>query len=185
MKTLKEQVHHIVNLFHSVKDKNLLWQAANQHQQIKLSHERILAETNLAATLAKKSLALGHEIALLKTRQHAELAMLKTRCKEDIKDYLQYLESLHQLKRAIQTSYAHLPDAIAQTIHHHAKSLLNTMWETEDLEEKIRHEARLIKFMTTMHEEARLFRTGTPGEKLPENTLKLINQHNNQPYPQA
>ena len=183
MKILKEQIHNIVNLFHSIKDKNLHWQAANQDQQIKLSHARILAEKNLAANLTKKSVALAHEIALLKTRQHAELVMLKTRCKEDIKDYQQYLESLNQLKLTIQTSYAHLPDAIAHAIHHHAKSLLNTMWEADDLEEKIRHEAQLIKFMTTVHEEARLYRTGTLGEKLPENTLKLINQDNSQPLP--
>lgn len=179
MKTLKEQIHNMVDLYHSIKDKNLHWQTANQDQQIKLSHARILAEKNLAANLAKKSVALAHEIALLKTRQNAELVTLKTRCKEDIQDYQQYLESLNQLKLALQTSYAHLPGAIAHTIHHHAKLLLNTMWEAEDLEEKIRQEARLIKFMATVHEEARLYRTGTLGKKLPENTLKLINQHDN------
>jgi hypothetical protein len=180
MKTLKDQIHNIVNLVHSIKDKNLQWQAANQDQLIKLSHERILAEKKLAAELAKKSVQLGHDIALLKTQQNAELAMLKTRCKEDIKDYQQYLESLNQLKLAIQTSYAHLPDAIAHTIHHHAKSLLNTMWEAEDFEEKIKREARLIKFMTTVHEEVRLHGAGMLGEKLPENTLNLINQDNSQ-----
>jgi hypothetical protein len=178
MKTLKDRIHHIVDLIHSVKDKNLGWQAANQDQQIKLSHDRLLAEKKLAAELAKKSVALAHEIDLLKTRQKSELTMFKTRCKEDVKDYQQYLESLGQLKQTIQTSYAHLPDAIAHTIHHHAKSLLNAMWEAEDLEEKIKHEAQLIKFMTTVHEEARLYRAGTLGEQLPENTLKLINQDN-------
>jgi hypothetical protein len=183
MNILKEQIHHIVNLVHSIKDKKLDWQIANQDQQIKLSHERVLAEKELAAKLAKKSVQLAHEIDLLKTRQHAELAMLKTRCKEDVKDYEQYLESLNHLKLAIQTSYDHLPDVIAHTIHHHAKSLLNSMWETENFEEKITREAKLITFMTTVHEEARLYGAGALVEKLPENTLKLINQDNSLSLP--
>jgi hypothetical protein len=180
MKTLKERIHDFVSMIHSVKYKNLEWQMANQDQQIKLSHDRLLAENKLAAELAKKSVVLAHEIDLLKTRQQTELAMLKTRCKEDIKDYEQYLESLNQLKLAIKTSYAHLPDAIANTIHHHAKSLLNAMWEAENWEEKITYEGQLIKFMTTVHEEAQLYRTGTLSDKLPANTLRLMNQDKNQ-----
>ncbi|MEQ1486087.1 hypothetical protein [Methyloglobulus sp.] len=180
MKSLKDHIHNIVNLIHAVKDKNLLWQTKNQDQQIKLSHARLLAEKQLEAELAKKSSQLAHEIALLKTRQQAELVMLKTRCNEDVKDYQQYLESLNQLKLAIQTSYAHLPDAIAHTIHHHAKSLLNMMWEAETQEDKIKYEAQLITFMTTVHEETRLCSAGMLGEKLPENTLKLIDQNKSQ-----
>ncbi len=183
MKILNHQIHNIVNLIHSIKDKNLDWRAANQDQQIKLSHARILADKKLAAELAKKSVQLAHEIALLKTRQQSELAMLKTRCKEDVEDYQQYLESLQQLKLAIQSSYAHLPDAIAHTIHHHAKSLLNSMWEAEDFEEKITREAQLIKFMTTVHEEMRLYRAGTLGENLPNKTLNLIHQEKSQSKP--
>lgn len=183
MKSLAERIHHFLSLIHSVKNKNLTWQAANQGQQIKLSHDRILAEKKLAAELAKKSVALAHEIDLLKTSQHAELAMLKTRCKEDIKDYQQYLESLNHLKQALKTSYAHLPDAITLTIHHHAKSLLNAIWEAENLEEKIKREAKLIEFMTTVHEETKLCLTGMLPDKLPENTLKLINQDKHHSLP--
>lgn len=183
MKTVKRQIHNIVSLIHSIKDKNLDWRAANQDQQIKLSHARILADKKLAAELAKKSVALAHEITLLKTRQQSELAMLKTRCKEDIKDYQQYLESLQQLKLAILSGYAHLPDAVAHTIHHHAKSLLNTMWEAENFEEKIKYEAQLIQFMMTAHEEACLHGAGKLGGKLPENTLTLISQNNSQALP--
>ncbi len=59
MKTLKERIHHIVDLIHSIKDKNLNWKAANQGQQIKLSHDRMLAEKKLADELAKKKRATG------------------------------------------------------------------------------------------------------------------------------
>ncbi len=178
MKALKYQIHNLVGLIHSIKDKDLDWRAENQGRQIKLSQALILADKKLAAELAKKSVQLAHEIDLLKTRQQSELAMLKTRCKEDIKDYRQYLESLQQLKLAIQASYSHLPEAVAHTIHHHAKTLLNSMWEAEDFEQKIKYEAQLIQLMMTVHEETRLHRAGALGEKLPENTLNLINQDN-------
>jgi hypothetical protein len=183
MKTLAERIHQLVSIIHSVKDKNLGWRTANQAHQIKLSHDRILAEKKLAAELAKKSVQLAHEIGLLKTRQNAELVMLKTRCKEDIKDYQQYLESLNQLKLAIQASYAHLPEAVTHTIHHHAKTLLNEMWEAEDLDKKIQLEARLIKFMTTAHDEAMLHRAGTQADRLPENTLMLMDYESSQTLP--
>jgi hypothetical protein len=90
--------------------------------------------------------------------------------------YKQYLESLDQLKRSIQTSYTHLPEAVAFTIHHHAKYLLNKMWEADNFEEKMQHEMQLIRFMATVHEDARLYLEGVTTEKLPENTLNLIQQ---------
>jgi hypothetical protein len=183
MKSLAERIDNFIGLIHSIKAKNLEWLSANQDQQLRLSQNRLIAENELVSELAKKKVRLAHEIELLKTRQQSELAMLRTRCKEDVKDYQQYLESLSQLKLAIQSSYAHLPDAITHTIHHHAKSLLNTMWEAENLDEKIRREAQLIEFMTTVHEEARLYRTGTLPDKLPQNTLRLMNPDKDQSLP--
>ncbi len=180
MKILQNKIDNIINIIHSIKVKNLDWRSENQDQQIKLTHKKVLADKALAAELTKRSVQLAHEINLLKTRQHSELAMLKTRCNQDVKDYQQYLQSLQQLKLVILRSYAHLPDAIAHTIHHHAKSLLNSMWEAESFEDQINHEAQLIKFMMTVHEEARLHLSGALDEKLPENTLKLINQQNSQ-----
>jgi hypothetical protein len=176
MTTLKNLVFTLLKLFHSVKDENLQWKTANQDQQVKLKHTRVLAAKTLEAELKKKSLRLEHEITLLRTKNDAELSMFKTRCKQDIKDYKQYLASLDQLKRSIQASYTHLPEAVAFTIHHHAKHLLNQMWETEDFEQKMQHEIQLINFMATVHEDARLHLEGASIEKLPERTLGLIQQ---------
>ena len=164
----------MLKLFHSVKDENLQWQKANQDQQVKLKHARVLAAKTLEAELKKKSVQLEHEITLLRTKNDTELSMFKTKCKQDIKDYKQYLASLDQLKRSIQASYTHLPEAVAFTIHHHAKHLLNQMWEAEDFEQKMQHEIQLINFMTTVHEDARLHLEGATTEKLPERTLNLI-----------
>jgi hypothetical protein len=170
----KNWVYTLVKLLHSVKDENLHWKNANQDQLVKLKHARVLAEKTLEAELKKKSVQLEHEIILLRTKNDAELSMYKTKCKQDIKDYKQYLKALEQLKRSIQASYTHLPEAVAFTIHHHAKQLLNRMWEAEDFEQKIQHEIQLINFMTTVHEDARLYLEGVTTENIPEKTLSLI-----------
>jgi len=167
-------LNKIIKLFHSVKDENLKWQLANQGDQTKLKHARVLAEKALEAELKKKSVQLEHDISLLKTKHDAELSMFKTKCKQDVKDYKQYLAALDQLKSSIQTSYTHLPEAVAFTIHHHAKYLLNKMWEAEDFEQKMQHEMQLIRFMTTVHEDARLHLEGATTDNLPERTMNLI-----------
>jgi hypothetical protein len=139
-----------------------------------LRQRRSFAEQALAAELKKKSLKLEHEIALLKTQSAAELSMFKTRCRQDVEDYKQYLASLDQLKQSIRNSYTHLPESVAFTIHHHAKYLLHKMWEAEEFEEKMRHEMQLIQFMTAVHEDARQYLEGASAEQLPQKTLSLI-----------
>jgi transposase-like protein len=176
MVDFKNGLLRIVNLFHSIKDENLQWQQHNQDQQLKLKQARILAEKELETELKNRSVQLAHDISLLKTKHETELFMFKTKCKQDIKDYKDYLKSLDQLKRSLQSSYSHLPETVAFTIHHHAKYLLHKMWETDDFEQKMRHEMRLITFMTTIHEDARLYLEGQTTEHLPENTLKLIHK---------
>jgi hypothetical protein len=176
MAHFKSRVFSLLKLFHSIKDENLQWRIANQERQVKLEHARAAAEKALEAELKKKSVRLKHEISLLRAKNDAELSMFKTKCKQDIKDYKQYLAALDQLKRSIQASYTHLPEAVAFTIHHHAKHLLNQMWEAEDFEQKMQHEMRLINFMTTVHEDARLHLEGASNEKLPERTLSMIRQ---------
>jgi transposase-like protein len=174
MTILKSWIFNIINLFHSVKDENLKWQQANQGSLAKLKHARVLAEKALEAELTKKSVQLEHDISLLKTKHDAELSMFKTKCKQDVKDYKQYLAALDQLKSSIQASYTHLPEAVAFTIHHHAKYLLNKMWEAEDFEQKMQHEMQLIRFMTTVHEDSRLHLEGATTDDLPERTMNLI-----------
>lgn len=176
MNILKRWVINVVSLFHSVRDEDLKWQQANQHGLAKLKHDRVLAEKALEAELKKRSVQLEHDISLLKTKHDAELSMFKTKCKQDVKDYKQYLDALDQLKSSIQSSYTHLPEAVAFAIHHHAKYLLNRMWEADDFEQKMQLEMQLIQFMTTVHEDARSYLEGAATESLPEKTLSLIRQ---------
>ncbi|MGR9087164.1 MAG: hypothetical protein ACU841_08830 [Gammaproteobacteria bacterium] len=166
----------LVDIFHAARDKNLTWRLANQAQEVELRQQQILAEKTLEAELKKKSLLLEHELTLLKTRNAAELSMLKTRCRQDIEDYRQYLASLDKLKGSLKESYSHLPEPVAFTIHHHAKSLLHQMWEADNIEEKMRCEMRLLRFMTAVHEDARRHLEDTTTETMPEKTLKLLQE---------
>lgn len=166
----------IIKLFYSLKEEKLKWQQDHQGSEATLKHARVLAEKALEAELKKKSVRLAHDISLLKTQHNAELTMFKIKCKQDVKDYQQYLVALDQLKASIQASYIHLPEAVAFTIHHHAKYLLNKMWVADDFEQKMQHEMQLIRFMTTVHEDARLHLEGATTEDLPERTLKLLQQ---------
>jgi hypothetical protein len=50
------------------------------------------------------------------------------------------------------------------------------MWEAEDFEQKMQQEMQLIRFMATVHEDARSYLEGATTESLPEKTLKLIQQ---------
>lgn len=174
MSVLKTWVMSAVKLFHAVKEENLDWQSQNQDQQNQLKQAKILADYELSAQLKKKAVQLEHDIALLKNQHTTELAMYKTKCQQDLQDYQQYLEALNQLKRTIKDSYQHLPEALAFTIHHHAKQLLDRMWEADDFTEKMRYEMQLIRLMAAIHEDARLQLAGESVSQLPENTLGLL-----------
>jgi hypothetical protein len=176
MTTPKQWLSALIGLVHDIKDENLRWQSRNQAEQTRLQHAQAVAEAALAAKLKKQSVQLEHELSLLKLRHDTELAMFKTKCQQDLRDYQQYLTALDQLKKSIQTSYAHLPAAVAFTIHHHAKYLLNHMWEASDQATKLHYEMQLINFMATVHEDAQLALQSNTSKKLPENTLKLIQQ---------
>ncbi len=170
----KNWLINIVTTIHELKTKNLTWKRDNQEKQAELKQAQVLSEKAMIAELKKRSRQLKHELTILQTQHNAELLMFKTKCKQDVKDYKQYLESLDQLKDSIHSSYTHLPEAVAFTIHHHAKFLLNEMWETTDFEEKMRREIQLIRFMSTVHEDARLYLEGENKDVLPERTLKFI-----------
>jgi hypothetical protein len=174
MTTIKRWTNMLVKFFYTLKDENLQWNKVNQEQLLKLKHERAMAEKALEVDLKNKSILLAHTISMLETKNNAELTMLKIKYQQEIKDYKQYLSSLDQLKQSIQLSYAHLPVAVAFTIHHHAKQLLNRMWEAEDLETKIRFEIKLLDFMAAAHEDARLNFENETLENVPQKTLDLI-----------
>ena len=174
MVSIKKRILSLVNLLHSIKEAKLVWQLKNQNRQDRLKHAQTLAENDLAAELKKRSVQLAHDISVIKTRHATELAMCKTKYKQDVEDYHHYLNSLDRLKVSILNRYPQLPEAVAFTIHHHAKHLLHNMWEAQDYKNKVLHEQQLIQFMTTIHEDAHHFSENDPPLNLPEKTLRLI-----------
>lgn len=155
------------------RDDNLQWRLSRQNEVAELKQARALAEQALVAELKKRAQQLAHELALNKARNSNELAMVKIQCKQDLKDYQQYLQSLDRLKASLQASYSHLPEAVAFTIHHHAKQLLNRMWDADDAQEKLKIEMHLLQFMAAVHEDSQASLQGQ-GETLPQKALAII-----------
>jgi len=162
-------------LFNSAKSENLRWQQDKQDKIQTLKNTKALEKQSLQAELKKRQAQFQHELAKMKQHHETDLSMLKAQSKQQLRDYEQYLDSIDQLKTLIQDSYLHLPSAVSLMIHHHAKLMLNQMWECEDFQEKLGHEAKLIELMTAVHEDT----LDLPSEvndkqQFPKRTLRLI-----------
>ena len=163
-----------LNFWRDKRDENLNWQLERQQDLAALRQANALTQQALVAQLKKQAQQLAHELAINEARNQNELAMLKTQCKQDLKDYQHYLQSLDKLKESLRISYAHLPEAVAFTIHHHAKQILNRMWDEQDAHEKLKLEMQLIQFMTAVHEDSQLCLQSNNPAAVPEKTLAFI-----------
>lgn len=176
MSKLKCWARELMSCVLQAKSQNLHWQLQTHDERNRLKTERALSEQALQARLEKQQQTLEHELALMKTRQKAELTMLKIKSKQDIQDYREYLEALDQLKHSIAKKYRHLPEAMTFTIHHHAKHLLNQMWESDDLQQKMNKELQLIRFMTSINDDINSVAENDANNLLPLKTLELLNR---------
>lgn len=158
------------------RDQNLQWRLARHQDVAQLRQQQALAEQQLAAELSKRAQQLAHELAIGEARQANELAMVKIQCKQELKDYQHYLQSLDKLKDSLRLSYAHLPEAVAFTIHHHAKQLLNRMWDADDEQEKMKVEMQLLRFMTAVHEDSQAALNSQQQLALPEKTMAFLDE---------
>ncbi len=175
MTVLKQKLQILLQTLHELKDYHLDWRSSRQGEFALFKKQEKLDKQNLLILLKKRSVQLEHEIAAMQAKNSAELVMLKIKYKQDIQDYKQYLKALEQLKDLIQKSYPHLPESIALTIHHHARDLLNSMWEESNVTNKRVLELELIQFMNGIHEDAQVYPGGSMETMtLPANTLRLI-----------
>lgn len=174
MSIFNRWLNGVLGLWRSTRDENLHWHLARQQDVAALRQARVLAEQALVAQLKKQAQQLAHELAMGETRHRNELAMLKIQCKQDLKDYQQYLQSLDKLKLSLRENFAHLPEAVAFTIHHHAKQLLNRMWDEQDPRQKLKVEMQLLQFMTAVHEDSVSSLSDAEPVTLPQKTLAFI-----------
>jgi hypothetical protein len=180
MSFIKRWALDVMTFVYTLREQHLDWQTQSLEKRFHYKKNKRLVEKDLAALLKKRQLILEHELNLIKSQNHSELALLKIKHKQDIKDYRDYLKALDQLKNKIRDHYQHLPEAMIFTIHHHAKNLLNKMWETDDLHEKIINEQQFILFMTTLHNDLNELPRNDPRNEYPADTLKLISAGNYQ-----
>lgn len=153
MQRITRWIRDLLDLFHTVRHQHLRWQLHTHAEKTQLKRARAISEKSLRDRLKIQQQALENELALLKATHKSKVAMLKIKNAQAIRDYREYLAALDRLKTAITHKYRHLPEPLAFTIHHHAKQLLNEMWEAEDLQHKISHELRLIQFMTSINDD--------------------------------
>jgi len=164
-----------VNLFNSAKSENLRWQQDKQDEIQSLKKTKALEKQSLQAELKKRQSQFEHQLAQMEQLHKTDLSMLKAQSEQQLRDYKQYLDSIDQLKTLIQGSYSHLPNAVSLMIHHHAKQMLNQMWECKDIQKKLGHEAKLIELMTAVHKDTLdLPLESDAGHQFPQRTLRLI-----------
>ncbi|WP_150048972.1 MULTISPECIES: hypothetical protein [Methylomonas] len=174
MPRLERWLSDVLGICRAKLDENLLWRLSRQEDVATLRRQQALAEQALVAQLKKQAQRLAHEMAMAQAEHQSELEMVKIRCKQDLRDYQEYLQALDNLKDSLKSSYAHLPDAVAFTVHHHAKQLLNRMWETRNEQERLQSELALIQFLTAIHEDSQLSLLRNDALALPRKTLAII-----------
>ena len=174
MSLIEDWLNRALAFWRDKRDRDLQWQLARHQDAAALREQQALTEQRLAAELSKRAQQLAHELAINETRQASELAMVKIQCRQELQDYQQYLQSLDKLKESLKQSHAHLPEAVAFTIHHHAKLLLNRMWEAGDEHEKLTVEMQLLRFMAAVHEDSQAALAGRQVPALPEKTLAFL-----------
>ena len=156
------------------RDEHLHWRLSRQQSLAELRQAQALAEQALVAQLRKQTQELAHELEVSKAKHNNRLEMVKIQCQQDLKDYQQYLQSLDRLKESLRSSYAHLPEAVSFTIHHHAKQLLNRMWEAEDTQQKLKIEMQLLEFMNAVHEDSQASLQAGGGASMPQKALAVM-----------
>ncbi len=165
-----------INLFNAVKSGNLRWQQEKHNEIQLLKNTKAQEKLSLQADLKKRQAQFEHELIKMKQIHATDISMLKAQSEQQLRDYKQFLDSIDQLKSLIQKSYSHLPSAVSLMIHHHAKQVLNQMWECEDIQEKLKHEAKLIELMTAVHEDTLdlSLKDSSDEQQFPKRTLRLI-----------
>ena len=134
-------------------------------------------DLELEAERRKRQLALEQELERMRRQFQLELTLLERKQQQELQDYERYLAAVDQLRTQLRQAFVHAPEVIVLTIHHHAKQLLDRMWEAEDLHQRLQREQEFVKFLTTVYEDT-LQAASADGEEslLPRRALRLMLQ---------
>ncbi len=141
-----------------------------------LDHQRRQTEValGLEKERRKRLLEMEYELERIKRQQQMALSQLESKLEQDFHDYQQYLRAVDDLRGQIRQSFVHAPEVIVLTIHHHAKQLLEQMWNARDLHERLQREREFVKFLTCVYEDTLQTRQPENQPLLPRRALKLI-----------
>ena len=178
MPSSAELARFIMAFINTLRDSHLAWKRERLDDILGLQHQKTLAKMELEAELEKRKAILKNEIERIISEGEAELKMLKDKHDREIKDYKQFLDAIDEMKEKIIETYQSIPLPMALTIHRHAKGLLNSLWDTDDLEEKILHERKLLRFLETIYEDTLALPADSPHSTraLPAKTIAFIHQ---------
>ncbi len=162
-----------LNLITELKRTAREWRRQEDLAALELKRRQAESELSLEMERRRRLLQLEHELEVLKRKQQFELSLLEQKQAQDRRDYQRYLQAVDQLQEQLRHAFRHAPEVIVLTIHHHAKQLLDRMWEAEDLHQRLQREQEFVKFLTTVYEDT-LQAQGDGQPLLPQRALRLM-----------
>ncbi len=166
----------LLSFFGALKKERRKWRRQEDLDALELRRRQSEIELALEAERRRRLLQLEHELEVIKRRQQFELSLLEQKQAQDRRDYERYLKAVDQLQEQLRGAFRHAPEVIVLTIHHHAKQLLDRMWEAEDLHQRLQREQEFVKFLTTVYEDT-LQAAGEGQPVLPQRALRLMLHH--------
>jgi HEAT repeats len=142
-----------------------------QKHKLEIERETLLRKFEFEKEAFKREIAFQAEVERKKLQSEAE-----------IKNYRDFLNAIDELKDQLIEFYPNMPKPEVLVIHHHAKELLNGMWNSENPEESLTYRKRFVQFLTVVSEDVNLAvlqREQNRFLTLPEKVLQYVrgNEH--------
>jgi hypothetical protein len=154
----------LTTFINAIRSENLEWRRRKADEIAGLRKKHRLLDMELEHELAKREIELREEIKRIEMQEQSVT-----------RDYKEFLHEIDQLKGRIITTFTNMPKPMALLIHHHAKQMLNEMWQADDLNERLAHEQKLLNFMSVIYDDT--LRLSYEGElaRLPMKTIEFMN----------
>ena len=153
----------ISKILYTIKTESAEWQKANLPELDKLKHERTLAKAELQHSLERMDIRFKEECK----RIHMDEERQTTQ-------FVEFLDSIDELKTDMLSNYTSMPKPIALMIHHHAAELLKEAWFSQDTRERVKKQTRFTDLMLTITEDLAALDDQNQPKALPEKTLAYI-----------
>lgn len=116
---------------------------------------------------------IDHEIELLKVKFDEEIKRVKASEQKVTNDYKMFLDSIDKMKAEMLDTFTDMPEPMVLVIHHHAKSLIDGMWKSENEEDQALSRERFTEFLLAVYNDTQAS-CDKKGHRLPTETLKLV-----------